>query len=231
MADSIIRNSVILGREFCKINCLSIDLSNRRISKSFNSANVDIYLDDQHNLKACVQEGFGVYAMADVNLKKGYHKVPVKLDDDAMKIPSLNFGNLYFESQCQNKKIEGLDGVLESAAINKNILIRIKPDENLTTYRIRKGEKLGSIYTIVEFDETDEKESEWNIEKLKGKIKIGEEITEDNKTKIYEMLMKTKAALSENEMDIGMANVTPHKIILTDRTPIWQNPRRFAGTG
>ena len=160
VADSVIRNSVILGREFCKINCLSIDLSNRRISKSFNSANVDIYLDDQHNLEACVQEGFGVYAMADVNLKKGYHKVPVKLDDDAMKIPSLNLGNLYFESQCQNKKIEGLDGVLESAAINKNILIRIKPDENLTTYRIRKGEKLGSIYTIVEFDETDEKESE-----------------------------------------------------------------------
>ena len=41
------------------------------------------------------------------------------------------------------------------------------------------------------------------------------------------MLLKIKFALSSNDEDIGKAKVPHHKIILINKAPIWQKPRRF----
>ena len=227
--DHMIRNSIILGRNFCQKNKIIIDLTNRRISRTVNSIKIDIYLDASDNPEICIQEGVGVYAAEDVSLKKNYDEVAVKLDPISENMPALKFTKFYFEGNCRNKKIQGLEGVLESNEVNKKVLVRVKPDEQLEGYKIRKGECLGTVCTIVEMEEDEGIiEEEWTIEKLKQSVDIGPEVTEDQKSKIYKMLLKTKSALSNNDMDIGLANVTPHKILLTDKTPIWQKPRRFS---
>ena len=86
---------------------------------------------------------------------------------------------------------------------------------------------VGNISTIVELDDENETEDEWTLDKLKSEIDMGE-LSEEQKKTVYNMLLKTKSALAINENDIGKAKVTPHKIVLTNNTPIWQKPRRFA---
>ena len=98
--------------------------------------------------------------------------------------------------------------------------------------KIRAGEAIGRISTIVELegDQVEEANTtdDWNNEKLEKQINVGKEITDEQRTKIYQMLLRTKTALSKNETDIGKAKVTPHEIELTDNTPIWQKPRNFS---
>ena len=69
---------------------------------------------------------------------------------------------------------------------------------------------------------------EWDIEKLKNEIDVGNSLTSEQKDELYQTLLKYKVTLSKNENDIGTADVTPQRIILTDKTPIWQKPRRFS---
>ena len=52
-------------------------------------------------------------------------------------------------------------------------------------------------------------------------------MTQEQKNLIYKMLLKIKFALSSNDEDIGKAKVPHHKIILINKAPIWQKPRRF----
>ena len=69
---------------------------------------------------------------------------------------------------------------------------------------------------------------EWSMDRLRKDIKFGETITPDQKDRVLQVLLQTKSALSTHDNDIGKAEVTPQTIVLTDRTPIWQKPRRFS---
>ena len=108
-------------------------------------------------------------------------------------------------------------------------IVFVKRKIGETIARVRKGDLLGTVSTLVELDSEDaeEKEESWTLEELKEKVDVGETDSEE-KDAIYNMIFNTRHALSKGEYDIGKANVTPHKIELTDYTPIWQKPRRFA---
>ena len=53
-------------------------------------------------------------------------------------------------------------------------------------------------------------------------------MTEKEKEEVLKMLLTVSRALSVNDEDIGNAQVAPHKIHLSDHTPIWQRPRSFS---
>ena len=44
------------------------------------------------------------------------------------------------------------------------------------------------------------------------------------------MLLESSGALSKGDADIGRAKVSPHRIELSDYTPIWQKRRRLLVT-
>ena len=114
-------------------------------------------------------------------------------------------------------------------ADDKFIFMKRKEGEHEDKCRIKKGEIVGHISTIIDSDDEDEsQETDCDIDKLKGKVDVGDSMTNEQKESIYTMLLKAKFALSSNDEDIGKAKVTPHKIVLTNNTPIWQKPRRFS---
>ena len=230
--DNIIKYPIILGQKFCLHNKLIIDIANRRISKSFrNGSKLDIYLDGKNgNVETSIQKSIKVYAKSDYILNEGINKVPIEFN--YMSIPHLNQDEtkLYYEGTCNNKNIEGIDGVFSLNQENKHIFVKPLTTNKEKKYYIKKGDILGKLSTIVQLDEDDEQEeeTEWTLSKLKEKINMGEKVNDEGKNKIYDMLMRTKLALSRDDSDIGLANVTPHKILLTNETPIWQKHRRFA---
>ena len=77
-------------------------------------------------------------------------------------------------------------------------------------------------------DEEPIKDTSWTKDKLCKEIKLGSDLNDVQKDEVLEMLMKMKNVLSEGDSDIGTANVEPHKIVMTQNTPVWQKPRNFS---
>jgi hypothetical protein len=105
-----------------------------------------------------------------------------------------------------------------------------KPGE-LNNYTIKENEEVGRASTLINLqpEENPENEQEkWTLDKIIEEVDVGEQNTEDQRKQIYKLLMLTQDALGRNDNEIGRANVVPHVIELTDRTPLWQRPRRFA---
>ena len=53
-------------------------------------------------------------------------------------------------------------------------------------------------------------------------------LIEGMKDRVYDLLMAGNSVFSVGYTDIGRVVGTPHRIVLTDHTPIWQKPRQFA---
>ena len=94
--------------------------------------------------------------------------------------------------------------------------------------KLSEGELIGYMYTVQAVDEKiDEIENQWTKTKISEKISL-ENLNLDEKNKVLDMLQKVQLALSHGNQDIGSAQVQPHKIEVTDQTPIWQRPRNFS---
>ena len=227
--DNVLKDPILLGQEFCQHNKLVIDLSKRRISKmDKNGSKIDLYLNsDDDGVIKNIQESIKVYAASDMEIQDGINKIPIVYDYNMCGSTGKDV-NLYYEGTCGNQRIEGIDGVLNLDSTEKSVFIQRKADDK-GKHKIKKGDSLGIISTIVEMEEEDVyDDAEWTFSRLKDKIEIGSKIDESGRRKILDMLLKTKRVLSTTDMDIGTANVTPHKIVVTDNTPFWQKPRRCA---
>ena len=217
---------IILGVDFLKQNKMQIDMSKNRIAiKDSSGALTKFYIDDQGALLKVVEEQIPVFAAESVKLKDDFVKLPIVMNITCAM--GDNDSNYYYKSEIKNRKIEGLEGILDGR--DKQIMVRRLDSEAKNDINIKKGDKVGTVSTLIEIDEDCENiDAEWSIEKIKDNKGIGEQLTLEMKNQVCEMLLKTQKALSKGETDIGMAQVTPHKIELTNSTPIWQRPRRFA---
>ena len=226
--DHVIAHSAILGRKFISLKKITIDAANNRISVPTSpSSKIDIYQDDSEENRRVIYESLNVYCTQTTMVSKNLTKVPVSYNYyDEIEVDSEV--KLYFEGKSNNKKLEGVDGIMKPNADDKFIFMKRKEGELEDKCRIKKGEIVGHISTIIDLDEEESHETDWDIDKLKGKVDVGDSMTNEQKESIYNMLLKTKFALSSNDEDIGKAKVTPHKIVLTNNTPIWQKPRRFS---
>ena len=80
----------------------------------------------------------------------------------------------------------------------------------------------------MESDYDENEDIKWTFNEIKTNTDIGEDVNDQQKNMIYEMLLETQGAISKHESDVGKAHVTPHTIELTNRPPIWQKPRKFS---
>ena len=227
--DHVIINPIILGRKFIALKKITIDPANNRISlPTSNSSKIDIYQDEENENKKIVYELLKVYCTETTVVQRKLTRVPVAYDyydDKTMKSET----KMLFEGKSANKKLESVDGVMDLKSEDKFVFMQRKDGENEDKCRIKKGEVVGYVSTMIDLeDEEDSQDDEWDVDKLKSNVEVGESMTQEQKDLIYKMLLKTKFALSSNDEDIGKAKVSPHKIVLTNNTPIWQKPRRFS---
>ena len=94
---------------------------------------------------------------------------------------------------------------------------------------VKKGDMIGKASTLVELkDENNFETEDENVKQQINEMKFDNLIPEEQKITIKELLMDRRNVFSNDKGDIGRANLPPYKLKLTDNTPIWQKPRRFA---
>ena len=226
--DDAIGYPIILSRKFCDQQNLVLNVKRRKISKvSEDGSRITVYLNaEDEGSREIIQENVKVYAAEKCLLKPGVNELPVSIN-------YLNDGqtdyDLYFDGKCPNFKVEAFDGVINTTKKEQVVWVK-KRDGETGNICVKKGDVVGTISTMVELDaqeKEDENENSWTLEELTKILDIGNLSTEQ-RVKVLKNIFNTKNALSKGEFDIGKAKVTPHQIELTDYTPIWQKPRRFA---
>src|SRR5678815_2579719 len=70
-------------------------------------------------------------------------------------------------------------------------------------------------------------EEEWTREKLEKEITFMEELTQEQRKEIIEVLHRQKNVFSKSDSDVTTTSMTPYRIRLHDYTPIYQRARRF----
>ena len=146
------------------------------------------------------------------------------------------------EDQLQTR-IEGWPGMMDPNT--NNVIASVR--KGALPGKIRKGDKVGvvtktqvlecpyikidnevvQVNTIVEEEEEEEIESEWDRARLEMVIGEDSELSTEQKEQLVEILMKHQKTLSEGDGDIGKAAITAHRIELYEESPISQKPRRF----
>ena len=226
--DSAIDVPMILGLDFLKSNKMTIDMKRRVVTcRDLSNAITKFYVDGEGAMARVVEENIPVYAAESVKLKNEVLKIPIIMNVTAG--PAGNEDSYYYRSEFKNKKVEGIDGIIGRNG-EKHIMIQRIGSESNNEMCIKKGDKVGSVSTIIEMEEDEAQclDSKWSMEDIKDIKGLSSQLTDEEREKVHKMLLKTSRALSKNDNDIGMAQVTPHTIELTDSTPIWQRPRRFA---
>ena len=86
---------------------------------------------------------------------------------------------------------------------------------------------MGEVSTLLEIEEEEDLNScPWP--KVAKELDIGENNSPEERSLINSMLQELEAVFGKEEGGIGQAKVKPHAIELSNYTPIWQRPRRFA---
>ena len=222
LSDKSIKNDMILGLDFLLNHGVTLDLRNRKVKlRGKKNASIQIVMGNDSERNKIIRENTPVYAAKDVTIAKGSTvKIPI---GNEPWLESEKDAIFFFEGNESCQSTEFYCGVL--AAENMEILANNRGNEKRN---IKKGDKIGIISTLVELDASEVKEK-WNMKKAREEIRIeNDQLSDSDRNKIYEMLMSVNGALSTGDTDIGKAKVVPHKIELTNYTPIWQKPRTFA---
>ena len=219
VGDQDIQYDLILGIDFLKENKVKLDLSRDTLTIGMSDgSSVIASVNDGGEIASVMWERVPVYCSERIRVKNG------KLDAVPIRF-QCNFGFdedtlLYFEP----KGSDVLGGVLKP---DQKFAIT---DENKMNWNIQEGQVLGHVYTVLVADkEEDERDPEtWSPEQIQGMVKLGDNLTEDQKKRVRKLLLDYSQALSKGDADIGCANVEPHRIGVTNETPIWQRPRHFS---
>ena len=234
--DEDMRFPAILGVDFLTKQRIKIDLAKRRIIKANeDGSTVNIYLDNENNTLAVVNENIPVYTSKTIIIKANESiSVPVKFCIPGNEV-NTEMTNLYFENQTNNKheNIESLEGVISSDKSNKFVIIcavgSTKPKDT-----IKENTIVGRVSTIIpiqkkeDTNDKNEETNDWTETRLLSEIRLGNDLNNYERKEVYKMLLRVRHALSKHDSDIGTAKVIPHQIELTNNTPIWQKPRNFA---
>jgi len=136
--------------------------------------------------------------------------------------------NEYLYEGKRKHGVHGVDGVITLSGNEPTVVMYSAGRDSKL---IKAGEQIGTVSTMVELEsesEEDEPCTNWTLDDLDRKAKIGEDLDDRQKTLVCETILKFQEALSRDDSDIGRALVTPHVIELTNNTPIWQRARTFS---
>ena len=178
--------------------------------------------------KHVIHEAIPIHAAEDTVVSHSPTIVPVKINLLSTEA-FYNNRALYYQGELKHKKIYGIDGIFEHDHQSPAVLICSKTKDPKKPQLIKRGDILGNVSSVIQLEEEDDDDTnEWNIPRMKSELNIGTQLMEDEKDRIFSMLTKVRTALGKTDSDIGRAHVTPQTIELTNNTPIYQKPRRFA---
>ena len=229
--DGVIDQTLILGVDFLVNNKISVNVKNRKLTKFLdNGGHVDIYLNEHAYAVNIIHEAIPVYAAQSCYISKGEStRVPVNFE--LYGDTSCGTETMFYDGHFKHKLLRGIDGIFERGCFSHFVSIDNVGGQVGSVVGVKRGDCLGRVSTVIEMDDSREREEEeeatWSVEEICKEVKLGKDLHEDERTQVINMLVRTQNALSKDDNDIGLANVTPHCIELSNNTPIWQKPRRF----
>lgn len=225
------KEDLVLGCAFLKSNRIEVCMSKRKLSHETDDGLVsDIYLDKQGCSKLVVRRSLCFAAQNTKLLKNTPVLVPVSTSFPESVRDAWDEGDLlYYDG---TGMAAGLNHVVAMAGLcspKKSALSVLLTSVDGNAGVIRKGEVVGSLYSVVVLDSA-----------LVGSVCDGvsdrhwEEpdllhLSPEERLRVGNLLRKHQGVISTGDNDIGLACVTAHKIELYDNTPIFQRPRRFPG--
>ena len=227
--DSVVGTSVILGARFLKSSNMAINMARRILSVTMDdNSKVDLYVKSNGELQSLVQENVPVYSLNNFKVE-GSDPVVVPVHVEFLSVvPETSRVNFHFQGISDDKRVQSLEGIIAQTDEVPFVMCK-KAYETKYDIKIRKGEKLGYINTVIELDESEEELKEkWTIDEIQEHIKLGDKLSSDQQRYVYKMLYCVQRSIGKSDTDIGKACVSPHTIEITNNTPIWQKPRRFA---
>ena len=224
---SSIRYSMLLGLQFLKKQRISVDMEKRLLIRQYpDGSRVIIYVAKGNKIEQVRHENIPVYAVEDVLIEKEKPAISVAIGLGMECCRLFEDDELYFEGLDRENKARGLDGIVEFKESAVKVLMCNETSKDQV--KVRAGDKVGKVSTLVELIPDEEELRDWSVAELKENVELGEQLNEKEKEIVYSMLMETQGVMSKSENDIGTALVHPHTIELTNDTPIWQKPRKFA---
>jgi hypothetical protein len=217
-------NSIILGVDFLITNKLEVCIKERKLVKHLQkNSSIDIYFDESGEIIGRNIKNLICYANSDVKIPPNtILPVMVKVSDFVDETQVFCYDDELLDPKLSGK-VQGVSGICKLHELS--VLVSTATD----SVKIRKGQVLGSVSSLLEIPEEDiTQTTTWTAESIRHVIKL-KLLTDSEQQKVYEMVQTCAGVLSTGDNDIGHAAVTKHKIKLYDDTPIYQRPRRFAG--
>ena len=194
--DSNLSVPVILGKQFCEENKLVINLRKRILAEvNKDESKTYIFMNENNKVKRILHEGIKVRVKHKVKFDDSTVEVPVYFAGCSMVLPE---SEMYYDGQCKNKKLEGVEGILAADSKDAKVLVKCKPGENAKGMCLKKDSIVGTVNTILEVEVDDDEEDAWTMEGLKNKVKV-DNVTEEQKKYIYDMLYRARKSLGRNE--------------------------------
>ena len=214
---------IVLGLSFLKHYKCLVDANARRLDMHNADGSISkYYFNETGDLQRAVVERQPIYAAQTIKLTKNVTKVPIRV------LNRIEGDYSYFEgSRIKDRNFSCLDGIIDTKVEDSFIFVT-RNKEGYCKGKVKQGEKLGEVNSIIDEDCDEEEIEIWDKDKVSKKVNIDKDVTEAERIEFCEMLVKVQEAFGKDRNRVGQAKVKPYSIELTDSTPIWQKPRRFA---
>ena len=129
-----------------------------------------MYLNkDGSGVNHVVHEGVKVFLTEDVIVGPDISHVPVHFGVN-FTVPFQKNSKIFYDGSCKNKKVEGIQGIIDPNQENIKVLIKGKNDENLKQVSLKRGSRIGTVNTVVELEDDGGDETKWSLQDIKEKV-------------------------------------------------------------
>lgn len=227
VSDSI---DLLLGVDFLAVNQLEVAVGEKLlIKRSPGGGRREQCFGHEGNLEQTLHCSVPCYAVKTVKLSPQTINA-VEICHDLPCVDSTTNVRYYFEQDISNRRlttnVAALNGITHAG--QRFVLMTNHESESL----VKQGERIGTMSTLVEFPNYFARDDVVDPPSSANGVGVGLAHLGDSEQKQFlEMLSRPEitSAFSKGGMDIGLANVTKHKIRVSDETPICAKLRSFPG--
>ena len=212
----LIKYDVILGTKFLEQQKVIINLKDKIISISNKNSELSTFHVNDLNEVEIIDKRINIYAAKDYIIGNKNEEIV------NIVLPKLKEKHEFYFKGIESEAICSVSGILDSNT--SEIVLRNSSKKNK---KVKEGQFIGTINVLKEQEEEEQLDSKWSLQEIKDKVSLPE-LNEEDKDKIYHMLLAMGNVMSKNDDDIGEVNIKPHRIELDNYNPIWQKPRAFA---
>ena len=183
---------IILGMQFLRKNKIIIDMGKRVVKRQFPDGScVLLYVSRENRVEQIRHENVPVYAAenAVIDRDKPAVRVAVAWSKSFNSLGQDTAKELYIEGLNKENRVRGLDGIVTVDQEKTRVLL-----DNYTSrksIRVKTGEKVGKVSTLVELVPNEHELKEWSEEELRENIALGDHLGERERDLVYHMLKDT----------------------------------------